>query len=158
VANSTGSNVYVTDYDADVDWQSLQAFGRDTSGNARNEDFAELDNALNSSTYFDSVNETYLENSNPKETIGLEIYNEEITDIPVVNSTNSTSFKTGILWDYGDGGTTYSEVQDVVFLTIVNKSKQGYNETRDFEIRIPATLGQLVGPDSDRVAFYTEIK
>ena len=158
VANSTGSNIYVSDYDADVNWQSLQALGRDTSGNERIEDFGELDNALNSSTFFDSVNATYLENGNPKETIELEVYNQEITNIPVVNSTNSTSFKTGILWDFSDGGTTYSEVQDVIFLTVVNKSQQGYNETRDFEIRIPATLGQLVGPDNDKVAFYTEIK
>jgi hypothetical protein len=104
------------------------------------------------------VNSTYLDNGVPKETITKDVYGMDIINIPVVNSTNSTSFKTGILWDYGDGGTTYSGSQDVVFLSIVNKSQQGYNETRDFEIRIPATLGQLSGPDSDKVAFYTEIK
>ncbi len=158
VLNSTGSNIFVVDYDASITWDSLQAFGRDTSGNQRYEDFGELDEELNSSSYFDSVNSTYLENGVPKETITKDVYGKYITNIPTVNSTNSTSFKTGILWDYGDGGITYSGSQDVVFLSIVNKSQQGYNETRDFEIRIPATLGQLSGPDSDKVAFYTEIK
>jgi len=158
VLNSTGSNIFVVDYDASISWDNLQAFGRDISGNQRYEDFGELDERLNSSDYFDSVNSTYLDNGVPKETINKDIYGKKIINIPVVNSTNSTSFKTGILWDYGDGGTTYSGSQDVVFLSIVNKSQQGYNETRDFEIRIPATLGKLSGPDMDKVAFYTEIK
>jgi len=156
VENSTGSNIYVTDYDSDISWLTLQALGRDTSNQERLQDFELLDTALGSTNYADSINRTYTENNAVIETESINIFGTTINNIPIINSTNNTNFKTGILWDY-QTGTEYDGTQNILFITRINKGAQGYNSTNDFEIRIPATLREYSGP-TDRVVFYTELK
>ncbi|MGV8162915.1 MAG: CARDB domain-containing protein [Candidatus Nanoarchaeia archaeon] len=158
VDNSSTSNIFVTDADSSINWRELQALGRDTSNNSQFNDFAELDIALNATNYGDSVNTTYTSGGSPKETQALTIYSKTIINVPVHNSTNNNNFKTGIIWDYGDGGTGYNGTQDVVFVTQVKNQLAGYNSTLDYEIRIPATLRSYKGPDNNRVDFYMEIR
>jgi len=157
VENSTGSNIYVADYDSDISWTTLQALGRDTSNQSSPNDFEALDSALGSSNYGDSINNTFTLGGVPIETRNMTIFYKTIENVPVVNSTNNSNFKTGILWDYGDGNTNFNQSQDVLFVTTINKGAQGYNDTYDFEIRIPASLRSYLGPNSEYVVFYTEI-
>jgi hypothetical protein len=157
VENSTGSNIYVTDYDSQISWTTLQALGRDINNQERLNDFNILDSALGSYTYGDSINRTYTQNNALIETESFDIFGTTISNVPVINSTNNENFKTGILWDY-QGVEEYNGTQNILFITRINKGAQGYNTTNDFEIRIPATLREYQGPDLERVVFYTELK
>jgi len=81
--------------------------------------------------------------------------------VPVVNSTNTSSFKTGILWDLADDNSgnlqfDTTDAEDLVFVTNINVSTQGKYGVYDYEIRIPAELRSYKGFE-DKVVFYTEI-
>ena len=158
VDNSTGSNIYVTDFDSQISWTTLQALGKDVNDNVRMEDFVLLDNALGADEFGDSINNTYTRNGEILSGVTFEIFGQTIEDVPVVNSTTSDNFKTGILWDHSESS-QYSGSENVVFITQVNKDQVGYQGgINDFEIRVPATLREYQGPDLERVIFYTEIK
>jgi hypothetical protein len=62
--------------------------------------------------------------------------------VPVINSTDSGTFVTGMLFDSGDGA-TYDGSQDLVFVTMLNASKQGRYGTYDYEVRLPVRLAKL---------------
>jgi hypothetical protein len=157
--NSTNSNIFVVDSDSDINWRELQALGRDISNSSAFNDFAELDVKLNSTGFADSINSTYTTGGAVKEVSSFTIYSKSVNNVPVVNSTDNSNFKTGILWDYGDGNTEYNGTQDIVFLTKMQNQLLGYNTTNyDYEIRIPATLRSYVGPTLDSVEFYMELK
>jgi len=160
--NGTGSKIMVVDSDSIVDWLSLQALGRNVSGGIENEtknDFEELDTALSNTNYPDNINTTYTYNGAPIEIMNITILMNTIENVPVVNSTNNSNFKTGILWDTSDdtGDGHYSGSEDIVFITIVNESKQGKWGVYDFEERIPSRLRYYKGTDNT-VTFYTAIK
>ena len=158
IDNSSESNIFVIDSDSSINWRQLQALGRDTSNNSEFNDFAELDVKLNSTGFPDSVNATYTSGGAPAETASYNIYSRTINNVPIHNSTNNDNFKTGILWDYGDGGAGYNGTQDVVFMTQIKNQEVGYNSSRyDYEIRIPATLRAYRG-STNRVDFYMEIR
>jgi hypothetical protein len=159
VSNSTGSNIFVVDSDSSIGWSSLQAISRNVSNVSNTDDFDEIDSAFGSTGYTDSVNVTYNSDSGPIEVQSYTVYRRLIENVPVANSTNNTNFKTGILWDTSDpnfGG--YNGTQDLAFITIIKKSTQGYNDTYDYEVRIPAPLRSYIGPGSNDVSFYLEIK
>ena len=158
VSNSTGSNIFVSDFEADIGWNDLQALGRDVNGDPNYQDFETLDVALGSTGYPDSINNTYTTGGEPIETETFEFFGTVVDNVPVANSTNNDNFKTGILWDASDGGTSYDGTQEVIFITKINKNQAGFDDTYDFEIRIPATLRELNTLDTERVVFYTEIK
>ncbi len=157
LSTPTGTRIYVVDSDSNIDWSSLWALGKTTTNATAYEDFSELDQALGSTYYPDNITVTFTNNGIPKETKTLTIFGKTIYDIPFTNSTNNSNFKTGILWDTSDGGTTYNGSQDVVFITLVNHSLPGKYGIYDFEIRVPAKLRNYVGA-TDRVDIYTEIR
>ena len=83
--------------------------------------------------------------------------------MPTAESTNSTTFVTGILWDSSDDTNNNYQFdntskEDIVFVTRVNQSKTGMYGTYDYELRVPANLKNYKGPDTQTVVFYTEIK
>lgn len=157
--NSSNSNIFVVDSDSDINWRQLQALGLDTSNNSQFDDFAQLDIKLNSTGFVDSINETYTLGGAAKETATFTVYSNAINNVPVCNSTDNDNFKTGIIWDYGDGGTGYNGTQDIAFLTQMKNQLLGYNSTvYDYEIRVPASLRAYAGPNFNRVDFYMEIK
>jgi len=47
----------------------------------------------------------------------LHAFSRSVTNVPIINSTNTTAFQTGILWDTADGGASYNGTQDVAFIT-----------------------------------------
>ncbi len=152
----TEANIYVIETGTNIDWLNLQALGRDTSNISAFDDFYEADINLSLTVFSDSINNTYTENNQPKLTTSLQVYDTLITNIPVANSTNTSNFFTGILWDTTDGGTEYNGSQDIVFFTRKNLTLQGKYGTYGYEIRVPASLRNYK-LDSGTVNFYVEL-
>ncbi len=157
--SSSGGNIFVVETGADVSWTSLQAIGINTSNLTANNDFAEIDNAMNMSTANDSVYKLYTNNGVPKLKISFVIYGVNITNVSIANSTNTSNFITGILWDYSDPNNgEYNGTQDLVFITKVNVQSQGKYGVYDYEIRVPARLREYKESIYNSVSFYIELK
>ncbi len=160
VSNYTNSNIYVVDSDSIVKWDSLQAVSRDTINGLQMDDFDEADTAMNMTQNPDSINTTWTENGGVRLSMGWVAYGNTINNVAIVNSTNTSNFVTGILWDYNDPNNgEYNGTQDVVFITKVNENKTGMYGVYDFEIRVPAMLRGYIQPNTQNsVTFYVEIK
>ncbi|MFH1181681.1 MAG: Ig-like domain-containing protein [Candidatus Woesearchaeota archaeon] len=156
--NSTG-NIFVTDYDGIIGWGNLTALGADTAGGAHMDDFEQLDTALNSTGYNDSINRTFTFESQPLSKASVMMFGRTIADVPFVNSTNNSNFVTGILWDSaGDANGEYDGTENVLFVTNISRSTQGAYGIYDYEIRVPALLRNYKLPDRQMIAFYLELK
>jgi hypothetical protein len=163
VTDTTNSNIYITDTDSNPTFNSLVALGRNTTGAYMSNDFTEFDSALNTTNYPDSINLTFTSGGNPIQTQAFTIFGVTINDVPIVESTNTTTFVTGILWDSSDDTNNNHQFdntskEDIVLVTVVNQSKYGKYGFYDYEIKVPARLDNYKGPDSQNVALYTELK
>lgn len=157
VDNATGGNVFAADLDSNINWFNLTALSRNATGEYVVDDFYNLDLALGMNNNSDSINRTYTISGLPKELRNITVFNRQILNVPVLNSTNNSNFITGILWDSGDGGAEFNASQDVVFITKINMNTTGYNGTYDFELRIPAKLREYKS-GMNAVALYAELK
>jgi hypothetical protein len=159
--NATVVNIFFTDSDANVSWDSLQAIGRTTTNTSSSNDFLELDAAFNLTHLKDNITRMYsTDGTNPKETRDYAIFGREINLIPVANSTDlATVFRTGILWDMSGGGTEYSSDynQSTAWMVKVNSSTSDVYGTYDFLVQLPYTLGEQTGPN-DLVSVYLELE
>lgn len=110
-------------------------------------DFDQADQALGIGGYSDSIRNLFDTNGDnfADQSLTLEIGGTYMTGVPYINSTNTSSFITAILWDSADPGASYDGSQDLVFVTLINVSKVGEYGTYDYEIRLPSTLGSLFG-------------
>ncbi|MBW2990744.1 hypothetical protein KY348_03500 [Candidatus Woesearchaeota archaeon] len=155
--SNTSGNILVTDEESSISFGSLQAIGRDTSNNPAPNDFNDTDQALNMTSYNDSIRWVYTSDTDtPIATTSMTLYTMTINNIPIINSTNTTNFQTGIIWDKSDGNTEYNGTQDLLFVTEISKGKQGAYGIYDYEIRVPANLKNYIATGSD-VVFYWEI-
>ncbi len=102
----------------------------------------------------------YSSNSNPKNTESFTIFGNTIDNVPIVNSTNTSSFITGILWDSSDDSSNgqFDSSEDIVFITRVNQSSQGKYGIYDYEISVPANLRKGITDSLTAVSIYTEIR
>jgi len=157
MSNATGSNILVADVDSGINFRSLHALGMNLSNASSFGDFASLDTKLNATNHSDNVNRTWTSSGAPIATASYMVFSRTIANVPVVNSTNTTAFRTGILWDTSDGGVTYNGSQDVVFITQINMTQSGALGTYDYELRVPAPLRDYVGTTRS-VVFYTELR
>lgn len=161
ISNSTNSNIFIVDTDSSINWASLKAIGRDTSNNYIEDDFHEVDVALKIENNSDSINKTYLYSGNPRYQKNFTIFSESVKNIAYVNSTNTSNFITGILWDSsddgGDGSFDTSDKEDLVFITQANYQTQGKYDIYDFEIKVPSKLRSYLGT-SNTVDFYVELR
>ena len=157
--NTTGSNVFVADSESVISFTNLQAIGRNiTNGTSVGaNDFVEIDTKLSTSALNDSVNLTFTAGGATKTLANLTVFKKKIDNIPMINSTNTSSFMTGILWDKSDGGNFYTGAQDIVFVTVMNQSQVGKFGTYDYEIAVPAKLRDYIAGGST-VTFYVELK
>jgi hypothetical protein len=152
--NDTGSNVFAADLDSNVQWASLKAIGKQLNNLTAPNDFEDIDRAMASTNFSDSVNITYRNHQLQNFTV----YRKIITDVSVVSSTNNSNFRTGILWDSSDPNQgQYNGTQDLIFVTKMRYASLGYNGTHDFEIRVPAKLRDYKG-STPTVALYAELK
>jgi hypothetical protein len=165
LTDKTG-NLFFSDTDTTngIDFSSLMALGRNTtnSSNANTlDDFAEVDSLLslsNASLIPDNVNATFTNGGAPKSTATFNVFGRNITNVPIVNSTD-VNFITGILWDMNDSKNGYydsTDKEDLIFITLINRSNGIYGPV-DYEIRIPAPLKDYK-PTSSTVTLYYELK
>jgi hypothetical protein len=165
VNNISGSKVYVADSESGISFVSLVSLGRTIDNDTRIQDFAELDTALGTTNYSDSINTSYTYNGAVKEEYNITIFGKTIPYVPIVNSTNSSLFFTGIFWDSSDdtrnggivGEYDLTAKEDIVFVTQATKAGQGKYGKYDYEIRVPANLRKYMPADSNSVSLYGEI-
>ena len=158
-------NVYVTDADTldGISWTSLQAIGKDKLLNGVADDWEDIDILLVMAQFNDSINRTFTNG-----TRGVSINKTDflvqgslIENVSTINSTNSSNFVTGILWDTSDSTDAQydtTEREDLVFITKVNNRATGFYGTYNYEINIPARLKQYRTPNNqDSLSFYVEL-
>ncbi len=145
-------NIYYSDEDASYNPSDLQPL------NGTN-DLQQADSVLGMTYFDDSLQSLYDKDANgsPDQQVSIEIAGSIIAQVPVINSTNSTSFFTGLLWDTADGGAEYGGSQDLVFVTRINASQIGAYGQYDYEIRLPFSLKSLTG-SIDLVKRIDEVK
>lgn len=156
LSNTTGGLIFATDVDSTINWINITAISRNRNNVYVSNDFNDIDSALAIQNNSDSVNKTYSASNNPKLTQNMSVFNKQILNVPIMNSTNNSNFITGIMWDSGDGGIEYNGTQDLIFVAPVNMNTLGYNDTYDFEMRVPAKLRQYKS-GVDAVALYVEL-
>jgi len=155
-----GKNVIMHDVDSSVNYNNLQALSRTADGDLDTSDFSEADSALGlSSSAPDSITTLFGGGTGtPLHTKTFNIFGKEINNVPIINSTNSSNFVTGILWDTGEcSDCNYSDTdhQALVFVTVVNYST-GYYGNYDYEITIPEQL-QTYDPSSNLISIDLEL-
>jgi hypothetical protein len=161
VLNRSG-NIYVsgTDTTNGISFSSLRSFGRNTTGGQDGntaDDFLELDAVLNTSSSSDNVNITF---TNSPRVENFTLFGSNVTSVPIINSTATGSFTTGLLWDSADTNETYYEnrtLADVVFVTKVRMQLNSTYGNVDYEIRVPAQIKEYKG-STDTVTFYYEVQ
>ena len=149
ILNHSG-NIYVAGSGRPIHWSSLQALGRDFAGEISSDDFIAVDIALGTTYAADSVRRMFsVDGDSPKQTMTLsKVEHKEILHVPYINSTNTSEFITGILWDMTedtDGEYGQEDGEDLVFVTRINTGRQGKYGVYDFEIRVPAGLREMNG-------------
>jgi hypothetical protein len=151
--------LFAADSDSSLGFNSMIALGRNLSGNITMNDFEEADLRLNLTNYTDSLNRSYTYDGNVVSSSNFTIFLSPILNVPIINTTNTSSFVTGILWDSSDENQgQYNGTQDIAFITKVSKDSLGYYGTYDYEIKIPANLRRYVNPNVDNtITFYREI-
>ncbi|MEA2038180.1 MAG: Ig-like domain-containing protein, partial [Nanoarchaeota archaeon] len=159
VSNVSSGNVFATDYDSSITWSNLTAIGRNVSGQNASDDFEEIDVALGSTNFTDSINRTYTSSSNPKNITSFIIFSNTIYNVSIANSTNTSNFVTGILWDMSDDTNgEYNGTEDIVFVSKINPQALGRYGIYDYEMRVPSELKKYKKTDLGYVAFYVELK
>jgi hypothetical protein len=159
VTNSTASNLFVADSDSSISWTALYPLSRNTTHDFQYEDFDELDITMGSENLTDSINTTYFYGGSLAGTENYTVFKRVLNDTPVVNSTNTSSYTTGILWDSSDLSILeYNGTQDVIFITKVMETSQGAFADVEYEMKIPAYLRRYLTATTDSVTFYAELK
>lgn len=141
---STVKNIFVSDKDSNINFNSLKSLGRNSSGLTAASDFTEADTLLNMSTFSDSVSAVFSsDGTNPKTVTAFDVFDYIIQNVAIINSTENTTFVTGILWDSSDdtnGEFDLLNQEDLTFITKINTSQVGKYGTYDYEIKIPTLL------------------
>ncbi|MBS3131731.1 hypothetical protein J4212_04830 [Candidatus Woesearchaeota archaeon] len=160
--DGTAGNVFVIDTDSSIIWANLTAIGRNTTGGNASNDWGEIDSALQTSNYSDSVNRTFLAGEVPLNLTTFIIYTYTIENVSVANSTNNSVFTTGVMWDRTDdaagaGHGEYNGTEDIVFATAIKRNQLGKYGNYDFEMRVPSALKSYKQPQSS-VTFFVELR
>lgn len=160
-ATSEEGVLFFSDADSSFSFSDLQALTRNKLDQLVGDDFSNLDAAMNTSEFDDSIKITWGDGTDsPIQTKSFNISTGNIDDVPVVNSTGTSDFVTGILWDVNDdkGNLQYDaqDKEDIIFVSNVNPGKIGQYGVYDTEIRIPATLRNYKS-GTDRIFLYVEI-
>ncbi len=149
-------NIFAADADANVNVLALQALTRTPSGTYNFSELSAADSHLGSAGLPDSINATYSNGGALKATQTFTVFGTPIANVPTVNSTNTSSFVTGILYDTSDGTGGYDGTQDLVFITRVNQSHVGKYGTYDYELTVPAFLRNDT-PGTNAIDLFIEI-
>jgi hypothetical protein len=161
-SKSTGM-IFVADKESIIHWASLVALSRAINGSFMSNDFSDIDALFNMTNFNDSISKKFTtDGSTPKQTENLTIESVSVDNVPVIDSTNNSNFKTGILWDSaddtsGNGQFDQTDKEKVVFVTEINKGALGAYGRYDYEISIPVRLRNQDTADTSEVYFYYEL-
>ncbi len=154
-------HIFITDSESDINWMMLESIGRSKLGEESSNDFLEIDNLLKMDDFEDSISKLFSNSQIPKNTKDMVIYQREIKNVPVIESTEGSSFVTGILWDSSDdgGNNEFDETdkEDVIFVTEVNRVSEGAYGIYDYEIKIPSRLREYYLTESEKVYLYYDL-
>ena len=150
-------NLFIIETGSSISWANLQALGTNLSNHTRIEDFSEIDFAFGITNISDSINNSFTIDGRILSNYTFIIFNRSIYNVPIINSTNSSTFITGILWDTEDGGSDFNASQDLVFVARINQSKQGSFGTYDYEIKVPGGLKDYLYSAFNTLTFYIEL-
>ncbi|MEM4260633.1 MAG: CARDB domain-containing protein, partial [Candidatus Woesearchaeota archaeon] len=161
--NVTG-NIYISDSDTDngISWTTLKPVWQNTTGYNNSDtinDFEEIDSLLGLENNTDSINKTFTLNNIPKNFDNFNIFSISLVNVSIDNSTNTSNFITGVLWDSSDSSNSYYDItdkEDIIFVTKINKNKDGKYGIYDYEIKIPGFLRDYKGTNAN-VDLYYEI-
>ncbi|GIU69997.1 MAG: hypothetical protein KatS3mg002_1233 [Candidatus Woesearchaeota archaeon] len=155
--------LFIADKDSSFSFTNLQSIGRNKNGLPTANDFSDIDSALNITGLPDSIDLLWTNNTNtPIDTMIINGSSTLIFNVPVVNTTNSSYFRTGILWDTSDDLSfndqyDFIDKEDLIFVTEVKLPYEGLFGNYSYEIKIPAKLREYKGTNNV-VSFYYEIK
>ncbi|RLE46439.1 hypothetical protein DRJ25_04175 [Candidatus Woesearchaeota archaeon] len=146
-------NIYLADSDFSVNFSALKPLNG-------TDDLIEADDALNITGFNDSIKALWDKNNdNTPDTFDtFTIKGVSVSNVPVVNSTNSSNFETGLLWDSstGDSSSEYDGSQYLVIVTKIKNDLQGKYGVYDYEVRVPSALKNQVGTN-ELVSIYLEL-
>lgn len=158
---SISGNIFITDSESQINWMSLQAIGKNKTGNITVDDFSEIDNILNMAGLNDSIYSLYTNSGIISKNDSFIVQKTRIENVPVINSTNNSYFITGLLWDtskdYADGEFSIDDKEPLVFITKINMKHQGYYGNYDYEIAIPAKLREYDNTEVSKVYLYYDL-
>jgi len=157
--DSYNGTIFIADEESIVSWADIQAVGKNKTGGNTNNDFTDIDTLLGMSSFTDSVYNIFTDSGTIRDKDAFLIFQKNVIDAPIANSTNNTNFMTGILWDSlddDDGQYSQADEEDLVFASKINKGAVGAYGTYDYEVRVPAALREYKGVDSE-VAIYIEL-
>jgi hypothetical protein len=160
--NDSG-NVYMYCNGSVFNFSMLQALGRNRTGGISSNDFGDADFNLNSTFFNDSIRIYWGGGSNttPVATMNFTVYNNTIQFVPIINSSNSSTFVTGILWSMdGDTNNEYDTTNNepLVFVSNININQTGgFNQPVDYEIRI-ATLVRSQRGTLNKTTYIVELQ
>lgn len=148
--DNVNNTLYFTD--SDISFSTSNLLPLNQSG-----DLEEADQALNLLGHNDSLKTLYDDNKDGKAdfTGCIPVSGSKLCDVPLINSTNTTSFRTGIL-HVSPSSNPYQGDEDLVFVTRTNSSKTGKFGNYDYEARIPFSL-ENQKPPQNKVSVYREI-
>jgi hypothetical protein len=155
-------NLFIVDVESEISWASLQAIGKNKTNRNTTNDFQEIDTLLNMSSFADSVSNKFtFDGITSVSTSNFFVHNQNILNVPIINSTNTTNFITGILWDTNDdsdGEYSQSDKEDIILVTKVNAAAQGAYGTYDYEITIPVKLREYHTTETESVYIYYDLQ
>lgn len=155
--NSPYGHVFAIPQDGNLNLSALTALTRNTAGGFESDDFSDADALLNLSSQVDSITQVFGGGTTtPTSTSSFITAGYTRSNVPVVNSSNSSNFQTGLLW-YSLNVSNYTQAAKptLILVTKVNRQTQGKYGIYDYEIRIPATLAAYHG--GTVVELYGEI-
>jgi hypothetical protein len=155
LTNATGNIIAIAE-NRNFSFLNVRAIGMTAINIPSTNDYAEIDSAINMTNYADSIYREYTRSTGvARKTANITLFKQPILHVPIVNSSSSPNFITGIIWDASDGGFEYDGSQDIAFITQINNDKLGSHGTYDYEIKVPVPLATYNG--STVIELYWEI-
>jgi hypothetical protein len=155
--------VYFFDNDSLFNFSALQALTINTTNGTAVNDLGEANVNLNMTGFNDSIQILWGggDNSTPLFRRNFTVFGRRVLDVPIINSTNSSLFVTGILWDTQDdtnGEYDILDKEDLVFVANINLNKSGVTgQNIDYEARIPSLLRRYRSAVNNITAVIAEL-
>lgn len=154
-------NVIFTTANKTINFSALYALGRNISGGIAVNDFLEADQALNMTGFNDSIQILWATNaSNPKQTTNFTIRGRLIQNVPYINSTNTSNFITGILWQSANSTVREFNATNnapLLFVTVINRNQTGFYGRYDYEAHVPVLL-RVYNSTANALQYFVELR